>query len=153
MKTYLQTRVDGFHARMGRPSLTKPTDLSPEDREIHARVAIEEFVELACALVGFHKARELWTDALSQCVTKRGTLEPGALPEIVQECIDSEFVSAGILGRAGVHDLLHLHAVCDANDAKVGGGRNEHGKLMKPPGWTKPDIEFILIGQGWVPNG
>jgi len=45
-----------------------------------------------------------------------------------------------------IHDVIHA-----ANMRKVGGELRADKKVMKPPGWTPPDVRGLLIDQGWTP--
>lgn len=147
----LQRRVAEWHELMGaRPAPDKPTNLSDEDREIHAKVCAEEFSEIVVALVGTSKAEFLFEAALDKLYHKRGP-NPGDLPEIVDGAIDSIFVAEGTMWRAGVEDQVYYDEVCDSNDSKAGGGVDNNGKFQKGPNYRAPRIRELLIRQGWEP--
>jgi predicted HAD superfamily Cof-like phosphohydrolase len=148
--SYLAARVATFHARMGQVDPLTPRDLTPDERLIRARLVMEETAELIVALVGFRESLALADEMIFRCKHKRGR-DPGDLAEIADAVIDTHVVCAGTLVAAGVQDKDLIDLVCDANDAKVGGGRDEHGKFRKPSGWEPPRIREELIRQGWRP--
>lgn len=150
--SYLAARVATFHARMQQADPLTPTDLTPEKRMERARLVMEEAAgELCVALIGGPAALVLADEMILKSIRKRGEL-PGELDEIADAVIDTHVVAAGTLVAAGVQDKDLIDLVCDANDAKVGGGRDEHGKFKKPPGWQPPLIREELIRQGWRPS-
>ncbi len=51
----------------------------------------------------------------------------------------------------GVNGKAIAEAVHRANMAKVGGGVDVNGKVLKPEGWAPPDVKALLIEQGWEP--
>jgi predicted HAD superfamily Cof-like phosphohydrolase len=136
---------------MGQSDPIWPRDLTPEERMQRARLIMEEAAgELCVALVGSQATLALADEMVIKAIRKRGR-EPGDLVEIADAVIDTEVVCAGTLLAAGIMDQPLIDAVCDANDAKVGGGKDEHGKFQKPPGWQPPDIYGELRRQGWTP--
>lgn len=148
--SYLANRVAAFHALLGQVDPLTPRDLTPEERLIRARLVAEEAAELLVALVGVGSSLVIVDEMIMGCKRKRGS-EPGDLAEIADAVIDTEVVCAGTLVAAGVKDKDLIDLVCDANDAKVGGGKDENGKFKKPPGWKAPDIAGELFNQGWRP--
>lgn len=148
LTSYLQERVEEFHAKMGQADPAKPVDLTPEQRMKRAGLVAEEPVETVMALVGYEEARRLFLTKLEATFAKRGPL-PGDLAEIADGCVDTMVVCAGTLSEAGIADVPLIEAVMDANDAKVGGGVDAAGKWQKPAGWTPPDIAGLLRAQGW----
>jgi predicted HAD superfamily Cof-like phosphohydrolase len=149
--SYLSNRVATFHGRMGQVDPLTPRDLTTEERTQRARLILEEAVgELAVALIGTAETWAIVDEMIRKAIAKRGR-EPGDLAEIADAVIDTHVVCAGTLVTAGVQDKDLIDLVCDANDAKAGGGRDEHGKFQKPPGWQPPAIREELIRQGWKP--
>lgn len=72
---------------------------------------------------------------------------PRDMPATVDATIDLIYVLLGRLITFGVDARPAWDAVQVANMAKVGGGRREDNKVMKPPGWVAPDVAAILAGQ------
>jgi len=71
------------------------------------------------------------------------------LPKAVDGCIDLIYVCLGALVAWGVDAEPLFNEVHRANMAKAGGGARADGKILKPEGWTPPDIEGELRRQGW----
>jgi len=80
-----------------------------------------------------------------ECVKELfGAMDEGDLVKIADAVIDSIVVLIG----TGLAYGLPLEELWDevhrTNMAKAGGPRREDGKILKPPGWTPPDIEGVL---------
>jgi len=73
------------------------------------------------------------------------------LPDIADAIGDLKYVLEGTNLAFGIDGEPVWDAIQKANMAKAGGSVDEHGKRMKPPGWTPPDIEGELRKQGWKP--
>lgn len=143
-QSYLAFRVARFHALLGQVDPTKPVD--EFDRAKRWRIMVEEFAETGAALVGAVEATDGWNRAMERVRAKRGGA-PGPDCEIVDGVIDSQVTLAGTLLEMGLVDVPLIDAVMDANDTKVGGGKDENGKFMKPPGWRAPDIAGEIAKQ------
>lgn len=146
----LQDQVRYFHKIMGSEDPISP--VSPDDNERYAqgRIELEEFTERAVALVGAAVCRELFDEFLAKIVAKRGE-DPGGLAEIAAEGADCMIVVESTAQAFGVNTGPVNAAVCAANNRKVGGGVDEHGKFRKPPSWVPADIQGELVKQGWKP--
>ena len=73
------------------------------------------------------------------------------MPELADAIGDLKYVLEGTNLAFGIDGEPVWDAIQKANMAKVGGGVDAHGKRMKPPGWTPPDIAGELRKQGWAP--
>ena len=157
--SYLERRVGKFHVRMGLSDPTTPTLPEDDVAELRARLIGEESMETMCALVGpsrvvgiaiamAEKARDAYLAKVER--RKSPMTQSDRLVEIVDGCVDTMVVASGTLRQVGVHDAPIMKAVMDANDAKVGGGRDAFGKFKRPPGWSPPDILGELRKQGWT---
>lgn len=73
----------------------------------------------------------------------------GNFPEVVDGAIDLIYVILGLLVACGVDPRPIWDAVHAANMAKEGGETRADGKVLKPPGWTAPDVAGLLKKQGW----
>lgn len=78
----------------------------------------------------------------------REAIEGGNRAEIAKECADVVWT---VLAYAWGHSISFdkvWNAVADSNYAKIGPNGEIHrradGKIVKPPGWKKPDIEEAL---------
>ncbi len=68
---------------------------------------------------------------------------------LADACADLAYVVEGTNLEFGINGDEIMAEVHRANMTKAGGGKDEHGKAIKPPGWTPPDIEGVLRKQGW----
>jgi predicted HAD superfamily Cof-like phosphohydrolase len=71
-------------------------------------------------------------------------LEEGDLVEAIDGICDLIYVAMGAAIRLGVDLDPYFHEVHRSNMAKVGGAVRADGKMLKPEGWTPPDIAGIL---------
>jgi predicted HAD superfamily Cof-like phosphohydrolase len=71
------------------------------------------------------------------------------LVEIADGIVDSIVVLLGTAITYGIDIRPVWDEVHRTNIAKKDGPIREDGKKMKPLGWKKPEIEKILISQGW----
>jgi len=72
------------------------------------------------------------------------------VPELADAIGDLKYVLEGTNLAFGIDGEPIWDAIQAANMAKAGGRVDEHGKRLKPPGWTPPDIEGELVKQGWT---
>lgn len=75
------------------------------------------------------------------------------LPGIADGIVDSIYVLIGAAISHGIDIRPVWAAVHAANMAKEGGGTRADGKILKPPGWTAPDVAGILARQPPIPGG
>lgn len=73
----------------------------------------------------------------------------GDLPAIADAIGDLLYVVLGTAVAHGINIEPVFEAIHDANLAKRGGPIRADGKILKPADWTPPDIESILVNQGW----
>jgi predicted HAD superfamily Cof-like phosphohydrolase len=73
----------------------------------------------------------------------------GDLPSTVDGIVDAIYVLIGTAVTFGVDLAPIWDAVHTANMAKVGGAIRDDGKVLKPDGWTAPDVAALLRAQGW----
>ncbi len=66
---------------------------------------------------------------------------------VADAIVDSIYVLLGYAISYGIDVRPVWKAVQEANMAKVGGGTRDDGKIMKPEGWTPPDIEGEIARQ------
>ena len=62
------------------------------------------------------------------------------MSEFADGLADMEYVCEGSFLAFGIHSGPIHAEVQRSNMAKVGGQRREDGKILKPVGWTPPDI-------------
>jgi predicted HAD superfamily Cof-like phosphohydrolase len=71
------------------------------------------------------------------------------LPQAVDGLVDLIYVCLGAAVAWGVDLEPMFNEVHRTNMAKEGGGSRADGKVLKPAGWTPPDIAGELKRQGW----
>lgn len=120
-----QVDVRDFHEKFDKPVRYTPTVLPPEEEELCMGLIYEEADEIDDALAN--------QDMVA--------LADGAA--------DLIYVTLSMCVHAGI-DLEEVwNRVQEANMAKVGGGKRDDGKILKPAGWTPPDVKGALELQGW----
>jgi predicted HAD superfamily Cof-like phosphohydrolase len=62
---------------------------------------------------------------------------------------DSIFVLLQLAFDCGINMRGVWDEVMRANMEKKGGPRRADGKILKPPGWSPPNVELVLQKQGW----
>jgi len=89
------------------------------------------------------------TDLLRDLVTEEykeliQALDERDMPETAKELVDLLYVTLGLAVQIGVPLEEVWDAVHESNMQKLGGPVREDGKILKPDGWQKPDIESII---------
>lgn len=126
MKSVIED-VRAFHVAGDVPVLEAPQWPAGERIELRAKLLFEEFMELSAALV----ARDLEATA--------------------QESVDLIYVVVGMALEFGIPLDRVWGEVHRANMAKIDPEtgrirRREDGKILKPEGWTPPDISAAMKG-------
>lgn len=141
-----QAMVSQFHRMMNIPIAAKPSIPDGDSVRLRIRLITEEFFELLSAT--FHGDFKTEQNAVMLMV------EAGELridfPELVDALGDLDYVIEGARLTFGVDGAGVMAVIQAANMAKAGGERRPDGKILKPPGWTPPDIAGELVRQGWV---
>lgn len=150
LRTDHQERVRRFMvlARQATPDV--PTIPSVMVRLLRAKLIIEEALETCKALgvrISIHNGPEA---LLEEHLGFASSGEAPDLTEIADGCADVSVVTTGTLIACGIQDRPILEAVDENNLAKFGPGHSwrEDGKLIKPPGHKKVDLESIIQAQG-----
>lgn len=122
-----------------------PTIPNTTSRYLRANMILEEAVETIEAL-GF---KVIPTEDDDIRVARHLGLKPD-IEGIADGCADLSVVVTGTLIACGIKDDPLLREVDASNLAKVAGKIIERGdgKIMKPPGWKKPNIKRVLSEQG-----
>ena len=177
MKESLREQVTKFHFAAGVPVHFKPK--VPNDERVRLRLELirEEFFELLDAALILGEGNAGWTiaDDVRELIEKANVRVD--LPRFVDAQGDLDYVNEGtrlefgVSGREIADEIQRANMAkfirCDHDDAglpRVGayacakcldGGYlalvREDGKVLKPEGWTPPDIEGVLRTQGWEP--
>jgi predicted HAD superfamily Cof-like phosphohydrolase len=141
----IREQVLEFHEAMGVPVAPVPT--VPEAERIHLRLRLvaEEFFEL-CGACG------IWCgDYRAKLTHQIAGVEPDMvnIVELADACADLDYVVEGTRLEFGIDGGPIAAEVQRSNMAKLGGAMREDGKILKPDGWTPPDIAGELRKQGW----
>lgn len=114
--------IRGMHLYHGLPAPVRPTLLTTEDFEFRHDFMLEETDEFSRA----HKG--------------------GDLPAAFDALLDLSVVTLGTAVMMALPWQYGWDAVLRANLAKQRGGSDRHGRfdLLKPPGWTPPDLAAEL---------
>ncbi len=138
----IRAQVSDFHEKFGAPVLTAPAIPADSRVWLRAKLIAEEFIELLEAL---------GVDARVELVQKNsaGAPMPVDLPQVAKEAADLDYVVEGTRLELGIDGAPVAVLVHESNMAKLGGEVRPDGKILKPPGWTPPDIESEMRRQGW----
>lgn len=144
-----ETKVRQFHEAMGVPANDAPVLMDPDTRMLRIRLLVEEVLELAeasgvrvSASTGFIGSRRVTVE-----------VDPVRTPDITsmaQELADVQYVTSGAAITFGLPMGAVFNEVHEANMRKVGPDgkvvRRPDGKVIKPEGWTGPDVAAVLAG-------
>ena len=72
----------------------------------------------------------------------------GDIPGVADALTDMIYVILGTAISYGIDLRPVWDEVQRANMAKTGGGTRADGKILKPEGWTPPNIDEVLASQG-----
>ena len=147
---WLQIQLHEFHQTFDQPIVERPQQPSEERVALRMSLIAEEFMELLTAC-GAHPTDMLSLSDRIEAII--GSLNgPFDMVEAADALTDIDYVVEGTrlefgIDGAGIADEVHR-----ANMAKAGPGswRRDDGKIMKPDGWTPPDIAGELRRQGWA---
>ena len=148
---FVDAQVFAFHRKLGIPAPDEAAELDADRVRYRMRLIAEEFLETVEA--AFDPARERpWA---LQDITQRLHWFIDAAPVNVKlvpffdGTHDLDYVVAGTrveFGYRGLPGALEVHRT---NMEKEGGPMRADGKVLKPPGWTPPDLVSILRAQGF----
>lgn len=139
-----QDKVRQFHELMGVAVNDVPTVLDAKTRGLRCRLLLEEVKEFirasGCTLIGAGDDVEVHPLV-------------GALPDLAamaHELTDIQYVTSGAAVTFGIPLDGCFNEVHAANMRKVGPDgtvqRRPDGKVIKPDGWTGPDVAAVLAG-------
>lgn len=150
----LRTNVQAFHKAFNVPAPSAPMIPSDDRVRLRLRLIAEEFFETlySCGYGATAPDSPYLHDVEARVVRWIETAVIRVDLEDVADCLaDMAYVIEGTFQEFGV-DSTDIHAeVQRSNMAKVGGTVRADGKILKPPGWTSPDIAGVLRRQGWRP--
>ena len=151
--TKLRDQVSVFHRAFGVEQRETPGVPDYETVKLRLRLIAEEFVELldACMV-----PTGSFSDRLNEAISW-GPREQPDLVELADALGDLDYVIEGFRLVCGINGEPIADEIQRSNLAKLDADgkpiRRYDGKLLKPPGWTPPDIERELLAQGWQPGG
>ena len=131
----------------GCPNPTVPS-VPPDDRlKLRLKLIAEEFLELLEA--SGYSTTISDGDGLMDTVEYGGGFRKHNLVKMADALADLDYVIEGMRLECGIDGEPIATEVNRSNMAKVGATQREDGKILKPPGWTPPDIAGELRKQGW----
>lgn len=154
-KSDIRLQVEAFHEAFGLPVLDRPTVPSTDRVRLKLALILEEMAELVCALQGLDASKAKALFASSGLLELINTFDPNVnLVDAADALADIDYTVEGLRLELGINGAPIAAAVQAANMAKLGpDGKpiyREDGKVIKPEGWTPPDIEGELRRQGWT---
>ncbi len=145
-----QDQVREFHQVFGAHIENFPT-VPPEDiRAVRARLLVEECAEVVAEILAGHPDRsQLTAEMCDQFADRSFPIDRMADPaKVARELADLVYVAAGAAVNWGVPLDAAVTEVHRSNMAKLGpDGKpilRADGKVLKPPGWTPPDVAGVL---------
>ncbi len=120
--------VRDFHDRFGVDIGHEPQEPTPEVVALREALITEEFVETVEAM------------------------RAGDLEGIADGLADLIYVSLGAAVTYGIDLRPVWDEVHRSNMAKQGGATRADGKILKPEGWTPPDVAGVLARQSHTRN-
>ena len=142
-----QRQVQDFHEKFG---VSVGTDLNMDNRELRAKLILEEAVETVAAMgydvnaviriPGEGRGKTRWVEFY-------GHADSEDIVEVVDGLADLIYVALGTAVSFGVDLGPIFDEVHRTNIAKDGGATRDDGKILKPDGWVGPDIAGILRAQ------
>ena len=112
--------VREFHERFGVPILDAPKMPTEERQRLRRSLILEEAIETCEAI------------------------ERGDIIEAADGIADLIYVALGSALEFGIPIERVWAEVHRSNMEKIGGATREDGKILKPPGWVRPDIAGAL---------
>lgn len=148
----LPRRVRAFMDAIGQEVKHRPEVPETKVLKLRLRLIAEEFFELLAA-VGVTPGHLMGDDRLvlnEHIMLIIDSLKPTVdLPELADALSDLRVVIVGTDAAFGINGDAVDKLVMTANEKKLDGVDDKHGKRQKPPGWAPPDISAELRRQGW----
>jgi predicted HAD superfamily Cof-like phosphohydrolase len=155
MPTKLRDQLLEFHLAFGHYVGTTTVGVPPDDVvRLRARLIIEEAFEVLEAVFArdtlpHDNLGSMKKLAKSICATAPVDVD---LPALADALGDTDYVVEGTRLAFGIDGSPIADAIHAANMAKLGGGKDAHGKSVKPKNWVAPNnaIAAELRRQGWI---
>lgn len=149
----LRSSVQHFMRLSEQPMLTKPGVPSDDLVRFRWKIHIEEVWEGLSACFAFYDKRtaEVTRGLMDRLIAQSSVRVD--LVELADAIGDIDYISEGTRLTFGIDGGPVAAEIHRSNLAKVENGilRNGIGKIVKPPGWTPPDILGVLKEQGYQP--
>jgi predicted HAD superfamily Cof-like phosphohydrolase len=145
----LKSQVTEFHKLVGQPILETPTVPSDEHVRLRAALITEEYLEVMQSLFKYPDEFNDFRDRLGDIIRHMPIVVD--MFDLADGLADLDYVVEGTRLEFGIDGGPIAAEVHAANMRKLGGSKNAQGKILKPEGWTPPDIEGVLKRQGWKP--
>lgn len=153
--TEIRGQVLEFHRAMEIPSLETP-QVPPDERvRLRLRLVAEEFFEfLEACTYDTGKDQAPGDETLQWLREDLNTYIDHALihvnlPNATDALADLDYVVEGSRLEFGIDGGPVAAEVHRANMTKASGPVRADGKRLKPEGFRPPDIEGVLVSQGW----
>ena len=149
----LRGQVRAFHGANGVADPPMPTVPQDDRVRFRARLIAEEALETIAAMFSDGKGYQSALDRIGFALSSFIKEAPVKVDMVAfaDGCADLDYVTEGARQEFGIDGAPIAAEVHRSNMAKVGGPMREDGKVMKPPGWTPPDVAGELRKQGWNP--
>ncbi len=150
---HMPSALSIIHVAHGFPDPTSPTVPQDDRVRFRARLIAEEALETIAALFSDGKGYQSAFDRIGFALSSFIKEAPVKVDMVAfaDGCADLDYVTEGARQEFGIDGAPIAAEVHRSNMAKVGGPMREDGKVMKPPGWTPPDVASELRKQGWSP--
>jgi predicted HAD superfamily Cof-like phosphohydrolase len=143
----MQLKVSWFNANVGAIRGDTP---EMRDAELRARLILEEAFETAEAMVGCDRSVDVIHSVMAKWENSCPINEYPDLFEAVDGLCDLLYVVFGAFDAFGIDAEPFFQLVHEANMTKANAPKDEHGKVMKPPGFVPPQdrIRELLVKMG-----
>jgi predicted HAD superfamily Cof-like phosphohydrolase len=150
--TRLQRAVIEFHQAFDIPIAGAPSVPTDARVRLRARLIAEEFFETLGAMFDLDASGTIneIVDILRANINELPVRVD--LVELADGFADLDYVVEGARLEFGINGLPIAKEVHRSNMAKVGGERRADGKLLKPAGWTPPNLLLEITKQQMAPD-
>lgn len=154
-ETTLSGQVAAFMYALNQPVREKPGIPSDELVRLRAELILEEAFEYITACLDLSDVRDSVNDPIANYPSemieaiRRAPIRVD-LVKLADACADLDYVVTGARHTFGISGRQIADEVHYSNLLKLGGPVDpKTGKVLKPKGWTPPDVEGCLREQGW----
>jgi len=156
------TDVMQFTLACGTPVPPRPTLMAPKDVDFITEMILDELLELQATVRGPAQAKATMS-ALLQKAENVPQVNPNDQMNLIAEqgdaLVDIYYYSQNAACKQGVNLSQIFDVVHAANMAKIDPStgkvirRPDNGKVLKPPGWTPPNVKQEIMRQTNQANG